>query len=111
MCEDCKEKYPKFGLPSEGKTRRWCSGCAKAHGVDVVTKTPGHGSSRVITPGGTHPGHSPGALVNIGLSENVRIEFEDWKTVCIQSKLYAENWRQLSIEPLRYSRSIFSYLS
>ena len=28
-CEGCQLKVPNFGLPGEGKKRRWCSGCAK----------------------------------------------------------------------------------
>ena len=39
-CEGCGLKQPMFGLPGEGKKRRWCSGCAKGHAgaVDVVSK-------------------------------------------------------------------------
>jgi hypothetical protein len=38
-CEDCKVERSRFGLPAE-ETKRWCSGCAKAHAgaVDVGTK-------------------------------------------------------------------------
>jgi hypothetical protein len=36
-CEGCGLKQPNFGLPAEGKKRRWCAGCAKGHAgaVDV----------------------------------------------------------------------------
>jgi hypothetical protein len=37
MCEGCQVKYPRFGLPAEGKVR-WCSGCAKGHAGVVNVK-------------------------------------------------------------------------
>ena len=37
-CEDCEVKEPRFGLPAEGKARRWCGGCAKGHAGAVDFK-------------------------------------------------------------------------
>ena len=31
MCEDCGLVQPTFGFAVEGKKKRWCSGCSKAH--------------------------------------------------------------------------------
>ena len=36
-CDGCQLKVPSYGLPSEGKKNRWCSGCAKGHaGADLI---------------------------------------------------------------------------
>ena len=39
-CEGCGLKKATYGVPGQGKKRRWCSGCAKAHAgaADLVRK-------------------------------------------------------------------------
>ena len=35
-CEDCAQKWSKWGVPGDTKKLRWCCGCGKAH-VGAVT--------------------------------------------------------------------------
>jgi hypothetical protein len=67
MCEDCTEKYANYGIAGAnangGTSRRWCSGCAKAHKgavfhhvsrcVDCKEKTPYCGLPTDVLPNGT----------------------------------------------------------